>query len=79
VIYSSDGVPPAPLIHVKLTVDNRPQDGRAGNSVAASSQAEERAASARFEDVAFEMSQDKLDVLIYELSHAQSVMQRLEG
>lgn len=55
---------PSPIIHVNLSVDMRPE---LGQGVAAD----------RVRGVAFEVSPEKLDVLIHELSQAQKLMENM--
>ncbi len=59
---------PAPIIHLKLAVDTKPELGRIDDS-----------SSKRFQDIAFEMSAEKMNVLIHELSHAQKLLENMDN
>ena len=59
-----------PLVHLKLVVDTQPDKANV-NTESGSEQA------GRFKDIAFEMSTQKLDVLIHELSHVQSLLENI--
>jgi hypothetical protein len=69
VASSSDAIS-EPLVHVKVEVDTSPHLG----SIAPSYTVDGK----RFQEMAFEMDADKLDVLIHELSLAQSIMESVE-
>lgn len=60
-----------PLVHLKLNVDTQPEQGDL-NADLSSQQ------SSRFKNIAFEISTQKLDVLIHELSHVQSQLQSMD-
>jgi hypothetical protein len=60
-----------PIVHLNLCVDSQPEKGEL-NAEAGSAHAN------RFKNIAFEISPQKLDVLIHELSHAQSLLQNMD-
>jgi hypothetical protein len=62
-----------PLVHLNLTVDAKPhlEDNTVVPSLAKNAE--------RFKNIAFEISPQKLDVLIHELSHAQSLLQNMDA
>jgi hypothetical protein len=62
-----------PLVHLNLTVDAKPhlEDNTMAPSLAKDAE--------RFKNIAFEISPQKLDVLIHELSHAQSLLQNMDA
>lgn len=62
-----------PLVHLKLKVDKRPELGSLGASN------ETTGDTTRTRDIAFELSAEKLDVLIHELSQAQKLMSSING
>lgn len=65
---------PASVVHMKMSVDTRPQDGLLAPTTTADS--DTSASKARVQQIAFEMSPEKLDVLIHELTQAQSLLQQ---
>lgn len=60
-VASSDGTPPAAVAHMKFVIDTRPQDGT-------------NTSDDRIKHLACEISSDKLDVLIHELTQAQGML-----
>lgn len=58
-------------VHVKFTVDSRPQDGALDTSAPADGK--------RVQELAVEMSGEKLQVLLHELQQARRMMESLEG
>lgn len=62
-------------VHVKFTVDSRPQDGVLDASTAAAAAADGK----RVQELAVEMTGEKLQVLLHELQNARRVMESLEG
>jgi len=60
-----------PLLHVKLQVDTKPQEGALSGS--------QMSDGARIQDEAFELSADRLDVLVHELSIARDALKALHN
>lgn len=60
-----------PLIHINIGIDAKPELGEAVDVFG-------RAAD-RYKDIAFEITPQKLDVLIHELTHAHSLLQNLDS
>ena len=60
-------------VHVKFTVDSRPQDGALDASATTAADGK------RVQELAVEMSGEKLQVLLHELQNARRVMESLEG
>ena len=58
------------LVHMKLVVDNKPQDGDVSSTAVDGK---------RVEEIACEMSADKLDIFVHELSHALTLLQGMES
>ena len=68
---SQDEMIKGPLVHIKLQLDTRPHDGHIDSSINNISDGD------RIQDEAFELSVDKLDVLVHELSAARDSLQSL--
>ena len=61
--------------HLKFTVDTRPQDG----AVTQDENSNLVVDGYRIKELAFELTPEKLDVLVHELSRAYSIVDGLEG
>lgn len=59
-----------PLVHLNLHVDAKPEQGETGL---------ENSSADRFKDIAFEISPQKLDVLINELTQVQTLLQNMDS
>lgn len=70
VVASSDGEQPQPIVQLKMKLDTQPH---LGNLESNSADGE------RVRELAFEMDANKLDVMIRELAHAQSLMESIEN
>ncbi len=73
---SQQGSLKGPLLHLKLQIDTKPQSG-AVDGVAASDA--DGSGSARIQNDAFELSVEKLDVLVHELTAARNAFRELES
>jgi hypothetical protein len=71
VVASSDGQQPEPVVQLKLVLDTQPHQGPMEASITVDGD--------RVREMAFEMDGNKLDVLIRELAHAQSLMESIEN
>lgn len=64
-------IPTGPLVHIKVGIDTKPEVGDSVDIFGRSAD--------RFKDIAFEISPQKLDVLIHELTHAYSLLQNIDS
>ena len=76
---SSVGDDSGAVVHLRLRTDTRPHLRAPNENDDATAVAAASVDGGRFRDVAFELSPEKLDVLIHELSHAQALMGALKN
>ena len=69
---SQSSSPTGPLVHLKLQIDTKPQDGSLGDDASV-------ADGDRVQNDAFELSADKLDILVHELTAARNAFRELQG
>ena len=69
---STEGFEPEPLVHLKLTVDTKPQD-TVVRPISSFPDGD------RIQEIACELSKDKLNVLIHELSQAQNLLDSIDN
>lgn len=75
IVSSQDNGPSSgPLVHLNLKVDTQPE-----KSEHTAAQANTQQQAHRFKSIAFEVSAQKLDVLIHELSHVQAQLQGMDS
>jgi hypothetical protein len=60
------------VVHLRLRTDTRPH-------LRAAPEDDQAASGARFRDIAFEMSPEKLDVLVHDLSQVQALLGGLKN
>lgn len=60
-----------PLVHVNVNIDTKPEISELEDVFGR--------ATGRFKDIAFEISPQKLDVLIHELTHVHSLLQNMDS
>ena len=60
-----------PLVHVNVSIDTKPEMGEVEDAFGR--------AVGRFKDIAFEVSPQKLDVLIHELTHVHNLLQNMDS
>jgi COMM domain containing 4 len=68
---SNPDTKPSPLVHIKIQLDTRPQDGPLERQT-------DHADGIRVHDEAFEIPVDKLDVLVHELSAARECIRQVQ-
>jgi hypothetical protein len=72
-IASSDSTKRIASVQLKLNLDTQPHQGRLED------QPMHQVDGDRFREVAFELDTDKLDILLHELAHAQTLMENIEN